>query len=546
MSPYKSLLLIGVLCGVTASGYAQNELVADSRIESVIVYPDSARVTRTAGIEIGPGETECYFDFLPDMLDASSIRALIEESSGQIVVRDVTLKNGDMDIEEHPELKQLRKEAESLTGDIAKLGQKAALVKERKNYAANLLKSFTDGYGEKEESLPQSEDVEAVWSFYEKTVNDTQSRLDELEEQLKPLREKLETNKKSIDELLKRLKRCRTTAVVLVESAISGDLALRLEYQVHGCSWQPVYELRADPLKKQVNVRYQASIRQNSGEDWENVALKLSTSQATGWGNAPELYPIRLNKFEPGLMRQPMALREKSLMSDNVALLSSAGEEVGLMPPAPEFASTFSSFEVTLPQSFSIETGEGSRKALLAEAALDGDFWTEVVPKLNEKGFLKAEVTNTFELPILGGESTLFVDNQMVGKGFLENTPVGEKIELSLGMNENIAVERKIGKQNEVERGLFGNKTQLTRQYFTVVKNHSNVEQQLKIKDQFPISENEKIEVKRIIPSEKDAEFEKDTGIYTIDLVLKPGEERELETRFDVIYPEDWTIPTNF
>ena len=568
MNPCKALFLIGVLFASAASAYARHELVADSTIASVIVYPDSARVTRTVEIAVQPGETECYFDFLPSGIDTSSIKALIEGSSGQVVVRDVTVKNNDMDIEEHPELKQLRSEEESLKEDIAKLEQNTFLVHQRKTYAANLMKSFTDGYGEREGDLPPTEQVEAVWSFYEKTVDDTQSQLDELEAQMKPLREQLKTNQKSIEELRQRLGRCRTTVVVFVDSVISGDLVLKLDYQVYGCSWQPVYELRADPLKKTVDVRYQASIRQDSGEDWNQVALKLSTSRATSWGNAPELSPIRLNKVEPIPTRKRMAVGSEEniyeLSPFSVEAESNAGymasqtlagtrlntslEDVGsaIRVATNALASTFSSFEVTLPQRFSIESGEGNRKALLAEAVLDAEFWTEVVPRYNEKGYLKAEVTNTFELPILSGESMLFVDNQMVGKGSLFPTPIGEKIELSLGMNENIAVEREIGKQNEVKRGLFGNRTQLTRQYFTVIKNHSATEQQLKLVDQFPISENEKIEVKRLVPREDEAEFEEDTGIYSISFILKSGEERKVENRFEVVYPEDWIIPTNF
>ena len=548
MNRIKALFLIGVLCASAASAYAQHELVAESKIESVIVYPDSARVTRTVEIAVQPGETECYFDFLPGGIDASSIKALIEGSSEKVVVRDVTVKNNEMDIEEHPELKQLRGEEEALKDDIAKLERKATLIKERRDYAADLMESFTDGYGEREEGLPQPEQVESVWSFYENTVKDTQSQLDELEAQMKPLHEQLETKQTSIEELRERLSRCRTTVVLLVDSVISGDLVLKLEYQIYGCSWQPVYELRADPVKKTVDVRYQANIRQNSGENWENVALKLSTAQATGWGNAPELYPIRLNQIKMKPLQVRSVQSESFMETETLAgtRMRTNLEGVDPAPQVPMFASTFSSFEVTLPQRFSIETGESSRKALLAEAVLDAEFWTEVVPKFNEKGFLKAEVTNTFELPILSGDSMLFVDNQMVGKGNLSPTPIGEKIELSLGTNENIAVERKIGKQNETERGIFGNRTQLTRQYFTVIKNHSSTDQRLKIVDQFPITENEKIEVKRIVPDEDEAEFEEDTGIYTISFDLKPGEEREIENRFQVIYPEDWVIPTNF
>jgi uncharacterized protein (TIGR02231 family) len=545
MKPPKTLLLIGVLLNALVNAYAQDEQILNSAIESVIVYPDSARVTRMAEADVGTGVNQLVFQYLPNNIDANSIKAEIIGATGSVLVRDVTVKYRDAEFEDYPELKKLEEKADSLQAEIAKIENEINLVNGRHNFAKQIATSFTDGYGKREGSIPGAEEIEATWSFYERTAIDSQQQMDVLKDQIKPIREAFDETEKEIDILKTALKGRRMTIEVLVESGVAEKVMMKLHYQVYGCSWFPVYELRAYPLKTNVQFRYQASIAQNSGEDWQGVNLTLSSSRANTWGDVPQLNPIRLNQVEPMLlMEKPRAAMKMEQAMDSFTQPSSAmGRSVMAQP---SFNSSFSAFEVRLPQKITIESGNDRKKALIKELEMKGDFWTEIVPTRSEEGFLVAEVTNDFELPIMQGDAILFVDDQMVGKSSLKETAIGEKLELSLGINEKISVERKTGKQNEADRGIIGKKTRLTRQYFTIVKNHSGNEQRIKVKDQFPISENEKIEVKGILPKPDDAEFEADTGIFTLDFMLKASEDKQLETRFEVIYPQDWTIPTNF
>ena len=62
---------------------------------------------------------------------------------------------------------------------------------------------------------------------------------------------------------------------------------MRIRYMVDQATWDPSYNIRADG-KGGVKVEYDASIQQQSGEDWTNVAMTLSTASPSLAANAAD------------------------------------------------------------------------------------------------------------------------------------------------------------------------------------------------------------------------------------------------------------------
>ena len=71
-----------------------------------------------------------------------------------------------------------------------------------------------------------------------------------------------------------------------IETAGTGEFELEVSYVVNRASWKPLYDIRVDSKSKSVNLGYLAQITQNTGEDWTNVNLTLSTAKP-GSGNLP-------------------------------------------------------------------------------------------------------------------------------------------------------------------------------------------------------------------------------------------------------------------
>ncbi len=517
--------------------------IVESQIETVVVYPDSAKVTRRFGASIPAGESTIRLDYLPTGLDADNVKTEILGAQSSAIVRDISFNHNLVKVEDHPEVVGLKTKVDLKSEEVKEVQKQLDLLKGRLSFAKSLAESFTSGYGSKDGELPTAEEIENTWQFYETTYWEVDSDMKELESSLKPLQEALTTLNTEMFEFVSALKRSTLSVSILLESTSAASVDMLLSYIVGDCSWEPVYEIRAYPEQKNVVLRYQVNVFQNSGESWNNVELTLSSARANTSSRIPELYPIQLNKLEPMMMRT-MSAKSKQMEQDS--MMVTAAMPVPAEMVMPSFATNYSSYQVTLPQTFSMQSGRDRKKSLIAEREVKGEFWTVIAPKSDTQAYLAAEVTNSFEMPLLQGDSVLFVDDQLVGRSYLSKTPVGESIELSLGVNENLTVERKPGKQNEEDRGIFGKRIKISRQYFTTVVNHSDLEQRIVLKDQFPVSQNEKIEVKTLAPALSEIEIDTNTGLFSWDLKLAANVSKEFETRFEVSFPEDWRIPQNF
>ncbi|QBZ98374.1 mucoidy inhibitor MuiA family protein [Flavobacterium sangjuense] len=75
--------------------------------------------------------------------------------------------------------------------------------------------------------------------------------------------------------------------------AVALDLILK--YTVSGAGWVPSYEIKAKNSKDALQFAYKAQVYQNTGEDWNNVKLILSTGNPTVNNDKPQLDPQYLN-----------------------------------------------------------------------------------------------------------------------------------------------------------------------------------------------------------------------------------------------------------
>jgi len=76
---------------------------------------------------------------------------------------------------------------------------------------------------------------------------------------------------------------------------VSADYAttgyLELNYMVFDAGWSPAYDLRADDITSPVKLTYKANVFQNTGVNWDNVNLKLSTINPNRSNVKPTLAP---------------------------------------------------------------------------------------------------------------------------------------------------------------------------------------------------------------------------------------------------------------
>ena len=103
--------------------------------------------------------------------------------------------------------------------------------------------------------------------------------------------------------------RTERQAVVEIAVTAAGEVHTSLGYVVSKANWAPRYDVRGDLEGGTVTVEYGAEVFQQSGEDWTDVTLVLSTAQPSQAANPPAINPVYVDVRVPTPPAGPSAKR---------------------------------------------------------------------------------------------------------------------------------------------------------------------------------------------------------------------------------------------
>jgi hypothetical protein len=128
-------------------------------------------------------------------------------------------------------------------------------------------------------------------------------------------RAKAEDIRRLREELAQKLERIRAASSsaevrqdelsksVVVPLRLEGErptrVVVELTYVVPGARWAPAYQVKLARDGSKATIQLRAHIAQRSGEDWNGVALKLSTASPLSFTELPELSSIRIGRAQP-------------------------------------------------------------------------------------------------------------------------------------------------------------------------------------------------------------------------------------------------------
>jgi hypothetical protein len=160
----------------------------------------------------------------------------------------------------------------------------------------------------------------------------------------------------------------------------------------------------------------------------------------------------------------------------------------------------------------------------------------QCVPKLEKDAFLIARITNWEQYNLLEGEANLFFENTFVGKTLLDVRFARDTLEISLGRDQNVYVER-----NKIEdftrKQFIGNNQVESRGWRLIARNNKSQTVKLVLVDRVPLSRTSEIEVQDVETS--GGKVDTDTGIVRWELQLQGVSTAERELRYAVKYPKN-------
>ena len=511
----------------------------------VVVYMGSARVTRSIEGNLAAGENVLQFSGLPTDLDINQMQLGLVEG---VPIRLDNLKfETTEDREDTEQEKRLKDEIERLRDRIHVLEAEKKDQQGRIDFANSLSASFTEGFGEVEHDLDSMKRAEEVLAFRQMVSNETQAAIWKIDEEVAELDEDLEELLEDLAKETKKADRLQGKATARIFAAEAGVAKLVLNYLVSNASWFPSYAVRVDSSDNSMEMVYQANLRQETGENWDDVAVTLSTSQPNLSGNAPELQPVYLqpNRYYLKDERSRVEERLYEISSIEEGFIEDKGytEKASMAGTRLTTIQTgMSSFSASLPVRVSLASQREPSRFPIITKDFQPQFWSEVVPLLQEKGFLISKTINAFDLPLIQGEAQVFIDGMLTSRITVPYTIPEDELELSLGVDEFIIVNRRETLRETEYSGLIDKTTVLKRAYTIEVQNFHSMDHQVKVFERFPISRNEKIAVKRVAPDKSLVEFEENTGIFFWEDRLTPNQSKEYKVEYDVVHPREWNL----
>jgi uncharacterized protein (TIGR02231 family) len=549
----------------------------ESHISAATVYSDRAVVTRIAEIDLSPGENALVFERLPAGLVDQSLQVSAHGTASATIL-DVSAETTYVDSAPNPRVKELEDQILDLNKQSRALDDRAGVLSEERDFVKRMMKSETGTYpaagdgahGADSGVRPSLEDWQKLYGYSEETLGKIAAELGSLDEK----RSDLAGKKGAINQQLEALRNTQGKSIksvtVRVDAATAGRLEVTLKYAVPGATWASSYDARLHADDRMVELTYYGMVRNATGEDWDNVALTLSTARPGLGGGAPELRPWvvdvrqREEAKDEGRYSAKSTLAGSRLRTDlkdvgpavSVVTTQSLQETTAGAPDlltydasaAVQTNATSATFRI--PSSVSVPSNNSMQRVPIASAKLAAVLRYDATPKMTDTAYLSAEASNNTDYPFLAGAMNTFLDDTFVATSRLKTVMPGEKFQLHLGADEGISIKRALVSRFAENTGLTDNGDRVTYEYLITITNNKKLPERVVFREPLPVSRQEKIVVKLIAPEEdsvgtkaepKEVTREED-GRLVWRLDLKPGEKREIPLKFSISYPADLEV----
>ncbi len=550
----KNLFLPAMLF-VVLNAQASNEKQVKSFVKNVTVFTQGAQVFRSSAVSLSPGVSDLFFSGISPFVNASSVQA---GGKGDFIVLEVKHKIKYPEPAKPSETvvpKEVSREIKLLEDSLTEINfskedvneRKASLIMEKDMITKNKL---SKGEG-KSDSLPVLKDA---MEFFRLKLNDINSQL----ARIKREEQKIFDKTSKITARLEVLRKYNNSEVpktvyepihqiivtVSADAAVTGTVDV--SYMVSQAGWVPSYDLRSTTAAAPVQCTYKANVFQTTGEEWNNVKLKLSTSNPNRSNVKPALPPWYINYY---LQQREVILgaRAKSPSNTNSSNneMFDAKKDMDELSPSQSAANytqlieTMANvmFDINLP--YSIPSDGANHIVPVKTSELPAVYYHYLVPKVESEAFLIAKVTGWENLNLLPGRANVFYEGTYVGETVLNPAVINDTLELAFGRDNGITVTRTKLPVKETNK-LLGSEITKTIVYELRMKNNKSKNINLIVEDQIPVSQNKDIKVE--MKDNGKSEYNIQTGLLQWNVAMNSKEYKTLKFSYAVTFNKDMPL----
>lgn len=332
------------------------------------------------------------------------------------------------------------------------------------------------------------------------------------------------------------------------EQAVTGNLSLK--YYVAQAGWMPIYDIQAVSGKDKIQLVYRAQVYQNTGLDWKDISLTLSTSNPSIGNTKPVLsewnlyfgypnsYINEMNKAKAPAMNYNnlnyKSLEKKSLQLDTKEdNIDDAG-----VPAIPVFTvdDNFLRTEYDIKTRYSIASDNKAHNVIINNVEVPVSLAYLTVPKLDKDAFLMGKVVNWEDLNLIPGAAKIYFDESYIGSTTIDPVSTKDTLYINLGRDKSIIVKRQNVKEKCKEQ-LAGDFKTVSKTIEITVRNTKSIALGFEIEDQIPITTDPNIKI--TLGDNDGAIYNEVTGKLVWKVNIKPKDTKKLRFTYEVKYPKD-------
>ncbi|MBI1838297.1 MAG: DUF4139 domain-containing protein [Flavobacteriia bacterium] len=555
-----------------AYGQKINEQVIKSEIKKVKLFLTAGEMYHEASIKLLKGRNKIIFSGISTYADPQSIQFNAEGN-----YRIVSIST-EMDF----------LAAEMYNPRIKKLSDSLDNLKDKLQYNEDMIASFQSELAVLEVNQNLKGDnqnltvaqLKEVAEFYRTRTFEINQKLTKLNREQLKMNAQIENVRLQLLELNYSENLRSNQVIVLLDADVSISINGTIKYLVSDCGWAATYDLSATDINQKINLKYKAKVYNNTGNDWNDVDLILSTGDPNLSAAHPELVPWYLSYYNTNeffkkkayyapqnvqydyhqqavsnmnmantRVYESIVLEEKDKNSKGVVNNELRKSELfwgnaingnlqlGVGVKQIEVSQLTTEFEIA--SKFSCPSDAKPYTVNVKEMNLDATFSYVCVPKMDHAAFLIANIVGWQDLDLIPGSTNVYFSGVYVGISEIDTKNVNDTLSLSFGRDNKVQVMRKLKKELSSKR-VVGNSKKDSYLYEIVVRNNRNVPIKIDIFDQVPISTNGDITV--AVDNISGAAKDEVTGETKWAVTIQPAEVKSYEIGFTIKYPKEADI----
>lgn len=547
--------------------YALDNEIVSPIVTSVDFYRNSAILKLSVEAQVKAGENILYLSDNRLPSDSSKVHFKFNEGIEDVRVLDKV------------KVATLKFEAEDKIKEMAERGN---MLIDKKNillHQVDQLSGFLNYKALKDITIDSA--IEYLKETEPKLI---QAILDEL----RTLQEQIDIIRKDITGIYyENKKHIHSVLAVMFNSQIEGKMVFEISYEDHSANWIPYYEIHYDNEEKPINFKLRAKIKRTASncERWEDISVRLLNESTGKTSGIPQITPRHLKYYKKD--KKAVSIIEAgdvpvtpagAFIPEPIPITSPISSDFSDFLPQPspgmydsndEKESTFADFDDDF------MTGEDNDDISVYEDEGDIIYNTEVssvfmlegkwtfpevsyydkrfaemtlniqqfdiqaeysyyaVPLKSKNVFITAKFQKADVDRLIPCRAYIYVHDVMIGDCIIKSRSASNEFILSLGQDDELIIGRKqTQKQHKVSEE---DNTQCDLCEFKItVENRKSQNVTIRILDQIPISDDNRIEVVQEELSEGEYNFENGEVKWDVDAEAKG--EKEIILRYNIVY----------